>query len=213
ACTLLDLSVFRNDGFAFGFIASFAAGFALFGSAYLLPSFAISVLRMTPTEAGMLLLPSSLMFVGALLLTAFLVRRLRLPPITTVPFGVLGFIIAMWMLSGSNGESGIPDLLPAVLLRGLALGFLFFVDHTHYLARSQRLGDRLRCRTFQRRSAGRWAPLRSLPGGADCSSYSIESGGSHRAHCPRPCHRQQLEMISRQLAAHGMEASAATKAA
>lgn len=123
--TLLDLSVFRNSGFAFGFIASFAAGFALFGSAYLIPSFAVSILGMTPTEAGMLLLPSTLMFIGALFLTTFLVQRRRLPPIVTVPIGIVSFIVAMWMLSGSNGESGMPDLMPAVLLRGLALGFLF----------------------------------------------------------------------------------------
>ncbi|WFU91229.1 MFS transporter (plasmid) [Rhizobium sp. CC1099] len=123
--TILDLAIFRNSGFAFGFIASFAAGFALFGSAYLIPSFAISVLGMTPTEAGMLLLPSTLMFISALLLTTFLVRRGKLPPIITVPFGILGFIVAMWMLSGSNGESGFSDLMPAILLRGLALGFLF----------------------------------------------------------------------------------------
>lgn len=125
AGTVLDLAVFRNKGFAFGFIASFAAGFALFGSAYLIPSFTASILGMTPTEAGMLLLPSTAMFIGALLLTAVLVRRRGLPPFTTVPFGILSFIAAMWMLSGANGESGFSDLLPAVLLRGLALGFLF----------------------------------------------------------------------------------------
>lgn len=125
ADALLDLSVFRYPGFAFGFIASFAAGFALFGSAYLIPSFAVSILHMTPRAAGMLLLPSSLVFVGALLLTGHLVRRRRVPPFATVPFGIVSFVVAMWMLSGANGESGVPDLLPAILLRGLALGFLF----------------------------------------------------------------------------------------
>lgn len=122
---LVDFSIFRNEGFAFGFLASFVAGFALFGSAYLIPSFAVSVLGMTATDAGMLLLPSGGMFVGSLLLTAFLVRRAGLPPIVTVPFGILIFMTTMWMLSGSNGESGTPDMMPAVLLRGLGLGFLF----------------------------------------------------------------------------------------
>lgn len=125
ADTLLDLSIFRVGSFAFGFIASVAAGVALFGSAYLIPSFAVTVLGMTPTGAGMLLLPSALMFIGTLFLTTFLVQRHRLPPISTVPFGIVGFMAAMWMLSGSIGESGFPDLMPAVLLRGLALGFLF----------------------------------------------------------------------------------------
>jgi len=122
---LVDLSVFRNEGFAFGFLASFAAGVALFGSAYLIPSFAVSVLGMTATDAGMLLLPSGGMFIGSLLLTAFLVRRVGLPPIVTVPFGILIFMTTMWMLSGSSGESGTPDMMPAIVLRGLGLGFLF----------------------------------------------------------------------------------------
>ncbi len=122
---LLDLSIFRDSGFAFGFVASFAAGFALFGSAYLIPSFAVSILTMTPTEAGRLLLPSTLMFIGTLLLTAFLIRRLTVPPVATVPLGIGCFIAAMWMLSAANGDSGRADLMPAMLVRGAALGFLF----------------------------------------------------------------------------------------
>src|SRR5690606_12651771 len=59
------------------------------------------------------------------LLTALLVQRRGIKPIATVPAGITGFMVAMWMLSGSSGESGFPDLMPAVLLRGLALGFLF----------------------------------------------------------------------------------------
>lgn len=121
---LLNFAIFRDEGFAFGFLASFAAGVALFGSAYLIPSFAVSVLGMTATGAGMLLLPSGGVFIASLLITAFLVRRGR-PPIITVPFGILIFMATMWMLSGSNGESGAPDMMPAIVLRGFGLGFLF----------------------------------------------------------------------------------------
>src|SRR3546814_11688750 len=45
--------------------------------------------------------------------------------VATVPFGVLSIMVAMWMLSGSNGESGAADMMPAILLRGFGLGFLF----------------------------------------------------------------------------------------
>lgn len=123
--TLLDLSIFRFSGFAFGFVASIAAGIALAGSTYLVQSFAVTILGMTLTAAGRLLLPGALAFVGTLLLTALLVQRHQIKPIATVPVGIIGFMVAMWMLSGSSGESGFPDLMPAVLLRGLALGFLF----------------------------------------------------------------------------------------
>lgn len=54
-----------------------------------------------------------------------MIRFVKLPPVVTVPLGIIGFMIAMWMLTGTSSESGIDDMLPAVLVRGFALGFLF----------------------------------------------------------------------------------------
>ncbi|MBD9650241.1 MFS transporter [Ensifer sp. ENS09] len=122
---LLDFTLFRSDDFTFAFIVSFIAGAALFGSAFLIPSFAVSVLAFTPTDAGLLLLPSGALFVAALLLAAFLMQVRRVPPFATVPFGILLIMLAMWMLSGSTSESGAADMMAAILLRGLGLGFLF----------------------------------------------------------------------------------------
>lgn len=122
---LFDLTVFRSDDFTFAFVVSFVAGIALFGSTFLIPAFAVSVLGFTPTDAGQLLLPSGVLFIGALLFAAFLMQARQIPPIATVPFGILLIMVAMWMLSRSNGESGVDDMMPALLLRGLGLGFLF----------------------------------------------------------------------------------------
>jgi DHA2 family multidrug resistance protein len=101
------------------------AGAALFGTAFLIPSFAVSRLGFTPGDTGALLLPSGALFIGALLISAYLMQARRLPPVTTVPFGILMIMAAMWMLSGSTGESGTSAMMPAILLRGLGLGFLF----------------------------------------------------------------------------------------
>ncbi|TIM33116.1 MAG: DHA2 family efflux MFS transporter permease subunit [Mesorhizobium sp.] len=120
---LLDFTLFQSEDFSFAFIVSFVAGAALFGSAFLIPSFAVSILAFTPTNAGLLLLPSGALFIGALLIAAFLMQVRRVPPIATVPFGIL--LVAMWMLSGSTIESGADDMMQAILLRGLGLGFLF----------------------------------------------------------------------------------------
>ena len=122
---LLDFTLFRSDDFSFAFIVSFVAGAALFGSAFLIPSFAVSVLAFTPTDAGLLLLPSGALFIGALLMAAFLMQVRGVPPFATVPFGILMIMVAMWMLSGSTSESGADDMMAAILLRGLGLGFLF----------------------------------------------------------------------------------------
>jgi DHA2 family multidrug resistance protein len=122
---LLDFTVFLSADFSFAFVVSFVAGAALFGSAYLIPSFAISVLAFTPTDAGLLLLPSGGLFIFSLLVSAFLMQTRRVPPIATVPFGILMIMVAMWMLSGSTSESGVDDMMAAILLRGFSLGFLF----------------------------------------------------------------------------------------
>lgn len=122
---LLDFTVFKSSDFTFAFIVSFVAGAALFGSAFLIPAFALSVLAFTPTDAGLLLLPSGGFFVGSLLVAALLIKACRVPPVATVPFGILLIMAAMWMLSGSTHESGTDDMMAAILLRGLGLGFLF----------------------------------------------------------------------------------------
>lgn len=122
---LLDFDLFRSSDFSFAFIVSFVAGAALFGSAYLIPAFALSVLGFTPTDGGLLLLPSGALFIGALLVAAYLMQVRGVAPFATVPFGILMIMVAMWMLSGSTLESGADDMMAAVLLRGLGLGFLF----------------------------------------------------------------------------------------
>lgn len=122
---LVDFSTFRSGDFSFAFVVSFVAGAALFGSAFLIPSFAVSVLAFTPTEAGLLLLPSGAAFIATLLMAAYLMQARGVPPVATVPFGILMIMISMWMLSGSTMESGSEDMMPAILLRGFGLGGLF----------------------------------------------------------------------------------------
>jgi DHA2 family multidrug resistance protein len=65
------------------------------------------------------------LFIGGLLISAYLMQVRRVPPVATVPFGILMIMGAMWMLSGSTSESGTDDMMAAILLRGLGLGFLF----------------------------------------------------------------------------------------
>src|SRR5258705_2154648 len=122
---LLDFTLFRSEDFCFAFIVSFVADAALFGSAFLIPSFAVSVLAFTPTDAGQLLLPSGALFIRSLLIAAFLMQVRGVPPVATVPFGILMIMVAMWMLSGSTSESGSHDMMAAIVLRGFGLGFLF----------------------------------------------------------------------------------------
>jgi MFS transporter, DHA2 family, multidrug resistance protein len=122
---LIDAAVFRDEHFSFGFIVSFVAGGALFGSAFVIPAFATGVLGLSPTYAGLLLLPSGALVCLGLLFAGAVIQFKQLDPVKMVPFGIICFMTSMWMLSGSTSESGLPDMVPALLLRGLGLGLLF----------------------------------------------------------------------------------------
>jgi MFS transporter, DHA2 family, multidrug resistance protein len=124
-CALIDFGVFRDQHFTFGFIVSFIAGCALFGSAFIIPAFALLVIDLGPTHAGLLQLPSSAVLGLGLLTVGGLIQFGKVPPINFIPFGILCFMTAMWMLSDLTVESGVPDMTSPLLLRGLGLCLLF----------------------------------------------------------------------------------------
>jgi len=122
---LFDAAPFRVEGFSFAFAVSFVAGAALSGSAFLIPLFSRSSLALTYLETGQLLLPSGVFFSASLLLTAYLIQARRVPPIFTIPVGILLIMTAMWMLSGATSESGPGDMMMPILVRGVGFGFVF----------------------------------------------------------------------------------------
>ncbi|MCL2895051.1 MFS transporter [Brenneria tiliae] len=121
---IFDLSVFHNANFSFGVAVSFVAGFALFGSAYLIPAYALSIAGMTATESGLLILTGSISFSISLFIVAFLVQFRKVKALFAIPLGIILLICAMFLFAGSNTESGLPDLIPPVAIRGLGIGLL-----------------------------------------------------------------------------------------
>jgi MFS transporter, DHA2 family, multidrug resistance protein len=211
---LIDFTSFRSYDFSFAFIVSFVAGAALFGSAYLIPSFAVAVLAFTPTDAGQLLLPSGALFIGALLVAAFLMQVRRAPPIATVPFGILMIMVAMWMLSGSTSESGADDMMAAILLRGFGLGFLFLSIN---LIAFTNLDDRNRASGIGLFNAGR--QLGGLMGVAGLQTLIEHNVAANVAVLAAnvtagvPAVGARLTTMTAMLAAKGMDAVAASRAA
>jgi len=211
---LLDFTLFRTEDFCFAFIVSFVAGAALFGSGFLIPAFAVSVLAFTPTDAGQLLLPSGALFVASLLIAAFLMQVRHLPPVATVPLGILMIMAAMWMLSGSTSESGADDMMAAVMLRGFGLGFLFL---SIVLIAFGNLSDRNRASGIGLFNAGR--QLGGLIGVAglqrlidhDVANNVAVLGASVTSGAPAVGER--LAAMTAMLAARGMDTVAAGRAA
>ncbi|PVE22627.1 MFS transporter [Microvirga sp. KLBC 81] len=211
---LLDFTVFRSDDFTFAFIVSFVAGAALFGSAFLIPSFAVSVLAFTPTDAGLLLLPSGALFISALLIAAVLIQVRRVPPFATVPFGILLIMVAMWMLSGSTSESGADDMMAAILLRGFGLGFLFL--SITLIAFSNLTGSNLASGIGLFNTGRQLGGLMGVAGLQTLIEHNVTANiavlGSHVA-AGVPVISERLTTTTAMLVAKGMDAVAASRAA
>jgi DHA2 family multidrug resistance protein len=159
-------------------------------------------------------LPSGALFVGSLLIAAYLMQVRRLPPVATVPFGILMIMVAMWMLSGSTGESGAHDMMAAVLLRGFGLGFLFL---SITLIAFSNLNDRNRASGIGLFNAGR--QLGGLIGGAGLQRLMDHGVAGNIAVLGAsvtsgvPAVGERLTTMTAMLAARGMDAMAAGRAA
>ena len=211
---LLDFGAFESDDFAFAFVVSFVAGAALFGSAWLIPTFAISILAFTPADAGLLLLPSGAVFVAALLVAAWLIQARGAPPIATAPLGILMTMLAMWMLSRSTHETGAGEMMTALLVRGAGLGLLFL---SITLVAFGRLGSPALASGIGLFNAGR--QLGGLMGVAGLQTLIGHNAASNQATLAAhivagvPAVGERLAATSGLLVARGMDAAAAGRAA
>ena len=212
--SLIRLSVFGNMDFCFGFLVSFVAGVALFGSTSLIPGFTLNILDFTVMEAGLLNAPGGLMFCIALGLTALLLSFTRTNPLATVPLGIFLIIAGMWLLAGSNSESGSADLLLPLLIRGTGLGFLFLSLTIFALGSltGSRIAQGVALFTTLRQFGGlfgvallqRYMDHQNALNGSILSSH-LGTGGSLVA--------ERLQVIQAALQSRGMEAGEAAKAA
>ena len=138
----------------------------------------------------------------------------RVPPVATVPFGILTIMVAMWMLSGSTSESGADDMMAAILLRGLGLGFLFL---SITLIAFSNLNDRNRASGIGLFNAGRQlGGLMGVAGLQTLIDHNVTAnlavlGANVTAGVPAVSER--LTATTAMLAARGMDAVAAGRAA
>ncbi len=123
--SLIETEIFKTNSFSFGVVVSLVAGAALFGSGAVFTTFSIKVLGLTLSQSGMLYLYSGFMFFLSVFLTAFIIQTLSKSPFTTIPFGLAGFSFSMYLLSLTNSQSGMDDLMTPMLIRGASMGFLF----------------------------------------------------------------------------------------
>ncbi|WP_051176273.1 MFS transporter [Luteimonas mephitis] len=122
---LFSTAVFRDARFSFGFCATFAAGFVLFGSASAISLFAANVLQLAPVHVGQITLSSSIMVALGLLSAGLVIQYTRARVELPIPVGIVLFMTGMWLLSHATPDSGRSELAVATWCRGLGMGALF----------------------------------------------------------------------------------------
>jgi DHA2 family multidrug resistance protein len=124
---VVNFRVLHNRDLAASLFLFVSLGFGLYGGTFLFPLFAQGVLRFTPTESGLALLPGGL----ATALSAIICGRALsgtkplVDPRLLIAIGVAIFSWSMWDLGHLTTQSGEGDVRTALIVRGLGLGFLF----------------------------------------------------------------------------------------
>jgi len=124
---VVNFRVLKNPELAASIFLFVALGFGLYGGVFIFPLFTQTILRFTPTETGLALMPGGI----ATAVTALICGRLLNGPRPLVDarvligIGVAIFVWAMWDLGHLTTAAGEPDVRLALIIRGAGLGFLF----------------------------------------------------------------------------------------
>ena len=120
---MLDLRLFANPAFTAASMIAFILGAGLFGSTYLLPLFVQTIQGLTPTQAGLLLMPS-----GFVLVLVFpLAGRLsdRMPAGWLIGAGMLIFAYSSYLTAAISVETAFWTLAWWTMLSRIGLGLVF----------------------------------------------------------------------------------------
>ena len=118
---ILPMSLFQNPIFRVGSAVGFVIGFAMFGAIVFLPVYLQIARGVSPTLAGLQLLPLMLGLLVTSITSGRLISRLgryRIFPIMGTATAALG----MWLLSGLGAESPYWQVALGMLVLGMGLG-------------------------------------------------------------------------------------------
>jgi DHA2 family multidrug resistance protein len=119
---LVNLRLFRRPEFAGGMLLIFLSSVGMYGGFLCLPIFVQRLLGYTPTWAGVILAPSGLASMVAMVLAGILVGKVHVRVL--VGLGLAGMAWGAWMLAGLNLDVGVAHLALAVAVFGFGMGLL-----------------------------------------------------------------------------------------
>lgn len=122
---IVNLRVLKNSNLALGTIMTFIMGFGLYGSTFIIPIYTQSILGWTATDAGLLLIPSSIT-TGLMMpiIGKLLERGVSQKYMVAAGFGIF-FIYSLWMYKLITPDTGSEHMFWPLVVRGIGLGLLF----------------------------------------------------------------------------------------
>lgn len=122
---IVNLKVLKDGNLRVGVLMCFIMGFGLYGSTFIIPLYTQASLGWTATQAGMILIPSSLMTAFMMPIIGKLIQR-GVPQTYMVAVGFLiFFFFTYWMHNVMTPDTGDEHMFWPLILRGVGLGLLF----------------------------------------------------------------------------------------
>lgn len=122
---IVNLRVLKDGNLRIGTIMTFILGFGLYGSTFIIPLYTQSILGWTATDAGLILVPSSL---TTAILMPFIGKMIQrgIPQSYMVAVGFFTFFLfSYWMHTQMTPDTGVEHFFWPLILRGFGLGLLF----------------------------------------------------------------------------------------
>jgi DHA2 family multidrug resistance protein len=121
----VDLRVLaRSNTLAIAAVLTFVVGYGLYGSLFVFPVFVQRLLGFTAILTGLVLFPSA-MVTGFLSLPLGIALQRGVSPKKLMIFGMGMFMLFCWELGQQTLQSGAANFFWVLLLRGVALSFIF----------------------------------------------------------------------------------------
>ena len=137
---LIDIRLFRLPAFSAALLTNLLSFFVMFGAFYFVAQYLQLVLGLTPWQAGLWTVPSSVGFIVTTLLLPLVTRRLA--PFTTITTGLVIASVGFGVLALVNGTDGLLSVVvgPTIFALGFPLVFILTTDLVVGAAPPERAG-------------------------------------------------------------------------
>ena len=213
---IVNFRVLKNRQLAGSIFLFIALGFGLYGGVFIFPLFTQNLLHFTPTETGLALMPGGIATAVAAIVCGRLLNGARplVDPRVLIYIGISIFLVSMWRLGHLTTQAGEADALWPLIIRGLALGFLFTpINQVAYGNLDPRIAQQASGLINLARQLGGSFGIAALATYVDSRTQFHRVDLISHVYAGNPALVERQHMMASALMAHGYSATAAQQGA